>query len=203
MKRYVGRGAWGVALVVLACQAKAGAGGGPREFNGQTAFVSDTSQRPFVISVIPVVGDFAAAYQPVIVVLNESSPSWLPAPGCGRRMPVSSRSGNAVRVAVRVRSLLSRRIFAVIWVPGAVSDTINRSCRMSVTFLPLNSITKSSSLNPALAAGESVGEIRPMKFEKVAGPRARAKRTAVRLVSLILIGFIASRLTKSAVPKSA
>ena len=42
-------------------------------FNGQTAFVSDTSQRPFVISVIPVVGDFAAAQQPVIVVLNEGT----------------------------------------------------------------------------------------------------------------------------------
>ena len=42
-------------------------------FNGQTAFVSDTSQRPFVTSVIPVVGDFAAAQQPVIVVLNEGT----------------------------------------------------------------------------------------------------------------------------------
>ena len=42
-------------------------------FNGQTAFVSDTSQRPFVISVIPVVGDFAAAHQPVIVVLTEGT----------------------------------------------------------------------------------------------------------------------------------
>ena len=42
-------------------------------FNGQNAFVSDTSQRPFVISVIPVVGDFAAAQQPVIVVLNEGT----------------------------------------------------------------------------------------------------------------------------------
>ena len=42
-------------------------------FNGQQAFVSDTSQRPFVISVIPVVGDFAAAQQPVIVVLNEGT----------------------------------------------------------------------------------------------------------------------------------
>src|SRR5690606_12389053 len=30
-------------------------------FNGQQAFVSDTSQTPFVISVIPVVGEFAAA----------------------------------------------------------------------------------------------------------------------------------------------
>ena len=40
-------------------------------FNGQSATVSDTSQSPFVISVIPVVGDFAAAQQPVIVVLNE------------------------------------------------------------------------------------------------------------------------------------
>ncbi len=42
-------------------------------FNGQQAFVSDTTQTPFVISVIPVVGDFAAAYQPVIVVLNEGT----------------------------------------------------------------------------------------------------------------------------------
>jgi general secretion pathway protein D len=42
-------------------------------FNGQTAFVSDTSQTPFVISVIPVVGDFAAAQQPVIVVLSEGT----------------------------------------------------------------------------------------------------------------------------------
>jgi general secretion pathway protein D len=42
-------------------------------FNGQQAFVSDTSQSPFVISQIPVVGDFAAAQQPVIVVLNEGT----------------------------------------------------------------------------------------------------------------------------------
>ncbi|MCE9607579.1 MAG: hypothetical protein K8U03_22045, partial [Planctomycetia bacterium] len=42
-------------------------------FNGQQAFVSDTAQTPFVVSVIPVVGDFAAAQQPVIVVLNEGT----------------------------------------------------------------------------------------------------------------------------------
>lgn len=42
-------------------------------FNGQTASVNDTSQRPFVTSIIPVVGDFAAAQQPVIVVLNEGT----------------------------------------------------------------------------------------------------------------------------------
>ena len=42
-------------------------------FNGQQAFVSDTSQSPFVISVIPVVGDFAAAQQPVIIVLSEGT----------------------------------------------------------------------------------------------------------------------------------
>lgn len=42
-------------------------------FNGQQAFVSDTQQVPFVISVIPVVGSFAAAQQPVIVVLNEGT----------------------------------------------------------------------------------------------------------------------------------
>lgn len=38
MNRYVGRGAWGVVLTVLACQARAGAGSGAKEFNGQTAF---------------------------------------------------------------------------------------------------------------------------------------------------------------------
>ena len=42
-------------------------------FNGQQAFVSDTSQTPFVTSIIPVVGDFAAAHQPVIVVLSEGT----------------------------------------------------------------------------------------------------------------------------------
>ncbi len=42
-------------------------------FNGQQAFVQDTQQQPFVISVIPVVGDFAAAQQPVIVVLSEGT----------------------------------------------------------------------------------------------------------------------------------
>ena len=42
-------------------------------FNGQQAFVVDASQRPFVISVIPVVGEFAAAQQPVIVVLHEGT----------------------------------------------------------------------------------------------------------------------------------
>jgi general secretion pathway protein D len=42
-------------------------------FNGQQAFINDTSQTPFVTSVIPVVGDFAAAQQPVIVVLSEGT----------------------------------------------------------------------------------------------------------------------------------
>lgn len=42
-------------------------------FNGQQAIVMDTTQSPFVISVIPVVGAFAAAQQPVIVVLNEGT----------------------------------------------------------------------------------------------------------------------------------
>ncbi len=42
-------------------------------FNGQQAFVSDTTQRPFVTSIIPVVGDFAAAHAPVIVVLSEGT----------------------------------------------------------------------------------------------------------------------------------
>ncbi len=42
-------------------------------FNGQQAFVGDLTQRPFVVGVIPVVGEFAAAQQPVIVVLNEGT----------------------------------------------------------------------------------------------------------------------------------
>ncbi|HEV3021456.1 MAG TPA: hypothetical protein VGX76_03280, partial [Pirellulales bacterium] len=42
-------------------------------FNGQQASVIDQTQTPFVITVIPVVGDFAAAYQPVITVLSEGT----------------------------------------------------------------------------------------------------------------------------------
>ena len=42
-------------------------------FNGQQASIYDTSQSPFVMSVVPVVGDFAAAQQPVIVVLSEGT----------------------------------------------------------------------------------------------------------------------------------
>ncbi len=42
-------------------------------FNGQMGMVMDNSQRPFVTSIIPVVGDFSAAYQPVVVVLNEGT----------------------------------------------------------------------------------------------------------------------------------
>jgi general secretion pathway protein D len=42
-------------------------------FNGQTATVSDMSQRPFVTGLTPVVGDFAVAHQPIIVVLGEGT----------------------------------------------------------------------------------------------------------------------------------
>jgi general secretion pathway protein D len=42
-------------------------------FNGQQAFVADATSRPFVVGVIPVVGEFASAQQPVIVVLNEGT----------------------------------------------------------------------------------------------------------------------------------
>ncbi len=42
-------------------------------FNGQNASVQDQVQRPFVTSIIPVVGDFAAAHQPVITVLSEGT----------------------------------------------------------------------------------------------------------------------------------
>ncbi|MDD3468684.1 MAG: hypothetical protein PHE53_01735 [Thermoguttaceae bacterium] len=42
-------------------------------FNGQMATVYDQSQSPFVTSVQPVVGDFAAAQMPIIVVLSEGT----------------------------------------------------------------------------------------------------------------------------------
>lgn len=42
-------------------------------FNGQQAYVMDSASSPFVISVIPVVGDFAAAQQPVICILSEGT----------------------------------------------------------------------------------------------------------------------------------
>ncbi|MDH3719751.1 MAG: general secretion pathway protein GspD, partial [Planctomycetota bacterium] len=42
-------------------------------FNGQAASISDQVQEAFVISVTPIVGDFAAAQAPVIVVLAEGT----------------------------------------------------------------------------------------------------------------------------------
>ncbi len=42
-------------------------------FDGQTASINDTVQTPFVTSLIPVVGDFAVAQQPVIVIINEGT----------------------------------------------------------------------------------------------------------------------------------
>jgi general secretion pathway protein D len=42
-------------------------------FNGQSASVSDGASRPFVTSVIPVVGDFAVAHQPVITILPDGT----------------------------------------------------------------------------------------------------------------------------------
>ena len=42
-------------------------------FDGQSASINDTAQRPFVISFEPVVGDFAVAQRPIIVVLNEGT----------------------------------------------------------------------------------------------------------------------------------
>jgi general secretion pathway protein D len=40
-------------------------------FNGQQGSVVDSTQSPFVTSVVPVVGDFAIGYQPIIAVLND------------------------------------------------------------------------------------------------------------------------------------
>lgn len=42
-------------------------------FNGQYGEVADQSTSPFVISVVPVVGDFAAAQQPVVTMVNEGT----------------------------------------------------------------------------------------------------------------------------------
>ncbi len=42
-------------------------------FDGQFATINDITQKPFVTSIIPVVGDFAVAQQPVIVVLDEGT----------------------------------------------------------------------------------------------------------------------------------
>jgi general secretion pathway protein D len=42
-------------------------------YDGQFASITDQTQRPFVTGLIPVVGDFAVAQQPVIVVLSEGT----------------------------------------------------------------------------------------------------------------------------------
>ena len=42
-------------------------------FNGQSASVSDFAARPFVTSVVPVVGDFAVAHQPIITILPDGT----------------------------------------------------------------------------------------------------------------------------------
>ena len=42
-------------------------------FDGQLASIQDITQRPFVTSITPVVGDFAVAQQPIITVLNEGT----------------------------------------------------------------------------------------------------------------------------------
>lgn len=42
-------------------------------FDGQWASINDTASRPFVISYDPVVGDFAVAQRPIVVVLNEGT----------------------------------------------------------------------------------------------------------------------------------
>jgi general secretion pathway protein D len=42
-------------------------------FDGQTASVIDQATRPFVMGLTPVVGDFAVAQQPIIVMLNDGT----------------------------------------------------------------------------------------------------------------------------------
>ncbi|MDZ4849880.1 MAG: hypothetical protein SGI77_11325 [Pirellulaceae bacterium] len=42
-------------------------------FDGQFASINDSAQRPFVMGLQPVVGDFAVAQQPIIVILNDGT----------------------------------------------------------------------------------------------------------------------------------
>ncbi|MCY2973444.1 MAG: general secretion pathway protein GspD [Planctomycetota bacterium] len=42
-------------------------------FDGQLASITDQAQRPFVIGLTPVVGDFAVAQQPIVVILNDGT----------------------------------------------------------------------------------------------------------------------------------
>lgn len=42
-------------------------------FNGQAASINDGAQRPFVTSVVPIVGDFAVAHQPIITLLPDGT----------------------------------------------------------------------------------------------------------------------------------
>lgn len=42
-------------------------------FNGQSASVNDGASRPFVTSVVPVVGDFAIGHQPIITILPDGT----------------------------------------------------------------------------------------------------------------------------------
>ena len=68
-------------------------------FNGQQATVRDQVQSPFVMSVIPVVGDFAAAQQPVIVVLSEGT--FMTVPGPSSRKTSDSSASRSFRVSAR------------------------------------------------------------------------------------------------------
>ncbi len=42
-------------------------------FDGQSATINDTVNRPFVVGLTPVVGDFAVAQQPIVAVLNDGT----------------------------------------------------------------------------------------------------------------------------------
>ena len=42
-------------------------------FDGQIANVQDTTQRPFVMGIQPIVGDFAVAQMPIVVILSEGT----------------------------------------------------------------------------------------------------------------------------------
>ena len=79
-------------------------------FNGQQAVVIDSSFRPFVISVIPVVGEFAAAQQPVIVVLSEGTMLTVQAVISDDRRYVRAHAGAVLQRNWQRRDLHLRRV---------------------------------------------------------------------------------------------
>jgi general secretion pathway protein D len=113
-------------------------------FNGQQAFVSDTAQSPFVVSVVPVVGDFAAAQQPVIVVLNEGTSLSVQAVVSNDRrfvrltlVPFFSQIGDVNTFTFEGTSTSSRSTGSETQGPGTQNDTEEETITNSGTTVQL------------------------------------------------------------------